>query len=367
MRGMVVKKNSICFVIPSLHPGGMERVMSELIEQFSKKQDLEIHLILYGIKRDIFFSIPGTVFIHRPAFGFNNKKRIYHSIKTIFFLRKTISVIQPTTVLSFGERWNSFVLLALLKKKARVFVSDRCQPDKSLGKVHDALRSWLYPKACGIIAQTGKAKEIYLKKYKHANIKVIGNPIGMISLENAPPRENIVLSVGRLIESKHHDKLIEIFARINRPNWKLIIVGDDALKQKNMERLQLLIQQLNFEGKIVLAGKQKNVNQFYLKSRVFAFTSSSEGFPNVLGEAQAAGLPVIAFDCVAGPADIVIDNQNGFLIPLNDDEQFEKKLSILMDNEALREKFGEHARQSIRRFDTSSIAEEYYKFLMPAF
>ena len=72
--------------------------------------------------------------------------------------------LNRTAVLSFGEYWNSFVLIALFGLKYPVFVSDRCQPDKSLGKFHDLLRKNLYPKAAGIIAQTEKAEEIYSRK-----------------------------------------------------------------------------------------------------------------------------------------------------------------------------------------------------------
>ena len=107
--------------------------------------------------------------------------------------------------------------------------------------------------------------------------------------------------VGRLIKTKHQDKLIEMFAKVSLPDWKLIIVGYDHLKQHNMERLKELAKNLDIEQRVVFTGKQDNIDEIYSKSSIFAFTSSSEGFPNVIGEAMAAGLPVIAFDCVAGP------------------------------------------------------------------
>ena len=136
-------------------------MMAELAGYFAKKQQVEVHLILYGIKRDIFYALPDNVIIHKPFFIFDDNYRLKSVIKTLFYLRKKIKEIKPDTVLSFGEYWNNFVLMATLGLSCPVFISDRSQPDKSLGKMQDKLRKWLYPFANGIIAQTEKAKQIY--------------------------------------------------------------------------------------------------------------------------------------------------------------------------------------------------------------
>jgi glycosyltransferase involved in cell wall biosynthesis len=131
-----------------------------------------------------------------------------------------------------------------------------------------------------------------------------------------------------------------------------------------MERLQRLVADLGATSKVELAGKQYNVEEYYLKSKIFAFTSSSEGFPNVIGEAMSAGLPVVAFDCIAGPAELIRDGENGFLVPLFDYALFQEKLELLMDDEQLREKFGRAATVSIQRFSVSSIGNKFYSFLL---
>jgi GalNAc-alpha-(1->4)-GalNAc-alpha-(1->3)-diNAcBac-PP-undecaprenol alpha-1,4-N-acetyl-D-galactosaminyltransferase len=324
---------------------------------------VEIHLVLFGIDRDVFYEIPPSVIIHKPNFEFDNTKRSWHALKTIYFIRKTIKKINPNTILSYGEYWNSLVLLALVGKKYPIFVSDRCQPDKSLGKLHDFLRKCFYKYAKGIIAQTSKAKSIYEAGFvNNLNIKVIGNPIAQQELVTTP-REKIVLSVGRLIETKHHNELIKLFVKLNKQDWKLIIVGGDALRQNNSETLNELITSLNAQNRVTLAGNQKDVASYYTKSAIFAFTSSSEGFPNVVGEALSFGLPVVAFDCIAGPSDMIQEGKNGNLIKLFDYEQFAKKLGLLMDDQALRSKMAEFAPISIRKFDKNKIGEEYYEFI----
>jgi GalNAc-alpha-(1->4)-GalNAc-alpha-(1->3)-diNAcBac-PP-undecaprenol alpha-1,4-N-acetyl-D-galactosaminyltransferase len=361
----MIKKKKLCLVIPSLQAGGMERVMTELAEYFSAREDIETHLILYGITREIFYQIPENIIIHKPSFGFNNKWRLFSTFKTMIFLRNIIRRIDPYSVLSFGEYWNNFVLLSLFGLKYQVFVSDRSQPDKSLGRIHDMLRKQLYPKAKGLIFQTEKAKEIFLSKNKHKNIAVIGNPIREFGTSLlTSEREKQVLMVGRLIETKHQDKLIEMFARVSQPDWKLIIVGYDHLKQHHMDRLKKLAEDLKIGHRVVFTGKQNNIDEIYLKSSIFAFTSSSEGFPNVIGEAMAAGLPVIAFDCIAGPSEMITDGYNGFLIPLFDYKQFESKLVELMTDKNLRRTMGTNGKESILRFSSEKICNSFYNFIL---
>jgi len=356
-------KKKICLVIPSLQAGGMERVMSELAWYYSKKKEVKLHLILYGKTREIFYAIPENIVVHKPAFRFNNTYRFFHTLRTIIYLRKTVNLINPDSILSFGEYWNSFVLLSLLFKKHPVFISERSQPDKSLGKFQDLLRKWLYPRATGVILQSQRAMQVYQKEYKGLNIRVIGNPIRNIQLQPEIKRENQVLMVGRLIRSKHQDNLIKIFASIDHKDWNLVLVGYDHLQQNNMDPLKKLALDWGVADRVIFAGKQTDVDKYYLNSKIFAFTSSSEGFPNAIGEAMAAGLPVVAYDCVAGPSEMVRDGENGFLVPVFDDDTFAKKLKQLMLDKELRERFGENGKEYLKKYNIQSIGDQFHQFI----
>ena len=354
----------ICLVIHSLRLGGMERVMSELAANFSKRENIHVDLVLIGRTRKISYAIPDTVRVHRPGFTFRNSRRRFDTVRTIWFLRKKVKEIEPDTVLGFGEIWNNLVLLALYGLSYPVFISDRSEPDKNLGRVHNFLRNVLYPTAAGYIAQTGKAKSVVHQKKWNRNVAVIGNPIRNIPHNGYTEKENIVLTVGRLIKTKHFDELIRIFAEIDHPDWKLVIVGGDAKKQNQYDVLKKLIEDLKVTDSVFLEGYQKNVDQYYKKSKIFAFTSSSEGFPNVIGEAMSAGLPVVAYDCDAGPSDIINQNENGFLVPLFDRETFRIKLHQLMTDVELRGLLSANSKQSIRQYDSDKIADKFYKFIL---
>lgn len=358
-----MENKSVCFVIHSLQAGGMERVMSELVNYFAATKKYQVHLVLYGIKREVFYSISKDIIVHKPSFEFNNSKRLISTLKTIRFLRKKCKEINPISVLSFGERWNNLVLLALLGSNIPVFVSDRAQPNKPLGFKDDTLRKWLYPTAKGVVVQTSKALTIFQKMYKQSNFKVIGNPIRAIENQNLE-KENYVLMVGRYIKSKQQDALIRIFAKVNAPNWKLILLGYDHLQQSNQANWEKLAEDLEIKDKVIFTGKQANVEEYYSKSKIFAFTSKSEGFPNVIGEAMSAGLPVIAFDCVAGPSDLITNNTNGYLIPLNNEELFVQKLQYLIDNQSVREDFGKNAKNSMAQFELNYICKQYEEFII---
>lgn len=356
-------KKKISLVIPSLKAGGMERVLSELAAFFSRQDGLEVHIILYGRNPQLFFNVPDEILVYKPTTKFNNKLRLFYTLGRILFLRRTVRKIDPFSVLSFGEYWNSFVLLSLYGLKYPVYLSDRCSPDKKFSSFHTILRRWLYPGARGIVAQTEIAGKIYGYQKLNDQIRVIGNPVRIYS-DKEISRENIVLSIGRLINTKHHDRLIRIFSRLNAPGWKMLIVGGDDIKQTNFEKLNKLVSDLKMESRISFTGVDTDIERYYKKSRIFAFASSSEGFPNVIAEALSEGLPVISYDCITGPSEMIVNGENGFLIPLFDDNEFQEKLQLLVDNEDMRSMMSEKALLSVKKYSIDIIGQKYLDFIL---
>lgn len=359
-----MSKIRLAFIIPSLQSGGMERVMAVLLEYYASKPGLNLHLVLYGVRRDIFYQIPDNITIHRPEFIFDNGKRLLHTWYTLRFLRRKIKELNAHSILSFGEYWNNMVMLAGFGYWAQIVLSDRQRPDKALVGFHEVLRKILYRNARRVIAQTDYAAAVYRAKYGWKNIEVIGNPIREFKLERENEKRKIVLSVGRLISTKHFDRLIRIFAGLEAGDWELHIAGGNALKQNNYAFLSNLTRDLGIENKVKLLGYQNNVTALYQQAQIFAFTSSSEGFPNVIGEAMSAALPVVAYDCFAGPSDLVSQGEDGFLVPVFDDEKFSLRLQQLMKDEELRKRMGERARINIERFSLRSIGEAYLQVLL---
>ena len=173
------------------------------------------------------------------------------------------------------------------------------------------------------------------------------------------PRKNQIITVGRCVYEKGQHYLIEAFSKIKADDWTLVIVGDGP-KRKELETQVL---ELGLTERVVFTGFQKNVDYYMSESKIFAFTSSSEGFPNALGEAMKAGLVPIAYDCVAGPSDLIEDQAHGFLVPLHQKELFKENLAKLMNSEILRKNLGDQAKIDMEKYTLEKIGNLYYNFI----
>lgn len=358
---MYEKIKSIAFTLPTLTAGGMERFTAELANYFAKHSDFEVSIVLYGTPLEPHYQISSKIKIYTTNFSYNRKFRALEGIKRALWLRKTINKLSPDIVMSVGTSWNKFVLLSLFGTKNKVVVSDRGNPYIQQSLIYRLLERFLYPRAAGIVAQTNSAKCIYEKKSLNKNIAVIPNPIRKIDSENKNREKNIV-SVGRLIDSKNFDRLLRIFNKLNRKDWTLSIIGGDSLRQNNMIQLKNLANELGIKDRVTFTGSISNIDDYLKKSSIFAFTSSSEGFPNALAEGMSAGLPLVSYDCPTGPSDMIDNNVNGFLIPMFDDDKFVDKLRFLIDNDLERLKMGEKAKEKSLEFTTEVIGAKFYEF-----
>ena len=165
------------------------------------------------------------------------------------------------------------------------------------------------------------------------------------------------------MKSKNHDRLVNIFSKTQNDGWKLVLVGGAFGKEDLSINLRKQIAELGLEDRVILAGASKDVNSYLLKSKIFAFTSDHEGFPNSIGEAMAAGLPVVSYDCIAGPSDMIDDGISGYLVPVFDDDLFVERLNYLMTHEKERHEMGKAAVEKIKQFDTAQICGKFYKVI----
>lgn len=165
-----------------------------------------------------------------------------------------------------------------------------------------------------------------------------------------------VLAVGRYDYQKGFDTLINIWHQINRTHqlpdgWHLDIVGDGPQRQE----LQLQVERLGLEDSVHLVPPTSDIQSLYLRSSIFVLTSRYEGLPMVLLEAQAYGLPIIAFACQCGPRDVIEDGINGYLIEGWDEALFAERLTTLMNDPTLRQRMGQAALQASERFSEERI------------
>ena len=207
----------ICMVVPTLKQGGMERVMSELVN-YADSIGYEVHLILL-FKEKIQYSINQSIKIYEPNFSFSNS--VVYKIKIFNYLCRNIRVVNPSVLLNFGEKFNLLAIMSCLYTKQKIFISDRSSPLKKRKNIDRLLTNFFYPLADGIIAQTNLAKDIYKKRKYNSNIAAIPNPLRHMEPKSNKGINNIIVSVGRLTKSKNQEELIRIFKDINNLDWKL--------------------------------------------------------------------------------------------------------------------------------------------------
>jgi glycosyltransferase involved in cell wall biosynthesis len=97
----------------------------------------------------------------------------------------------------------------------------------------------------------------------------------------------------------------------------------------------------------------------YRSASIVAMSSRYEGLPMILLEAQAYGLPIVSFACKCGPADVVTDGVDGYLVPEGDAECLADKLVKLMDDELLRQRMGRAARKNSERYAEEVIMRRW--------
>ena len=167
--------------------------------------------------------------------------------------------------------------------------------------------------------------------------------------------------VGRIVRDKGMNELVAAFQRLHQayPNTRLVLVGpfEEKLDPVLPETRQAIEQQAAIEW----MGWQNDIRPFLAASEVFVFPSYREGFPNVVLQAGAMGLPSIVTD-INGSSEIITEGVNGSIIPSQDEEALYKAMEKLLDTEE-RRKLAQQARPQIaNRYERKALWKELLKF-----
>tara|TARA_Y100001958_G_C21248081_1_gene580289 strand:- start:449 stop:1549 length:1101 start_codon:yes stop_codon:yes gene_type:complete len=326
---------SICFVTGALgNAGGQEYALSNLTNEFAKKGHRVTIICLF--RSDVFFEISPSINIIMPKYKrtpnydpkkakrmnkFNNK--YLYALKLIPYLRHNIVKINPDTVVSFGDWFNSYVVIATSLLNKPVYLTNRMGPNINYGKFMELFNRFTYTKATAMIVQTNRAKAIMQNKYKIKDIRVVPNGIKPMNIVNRK-HENVIITVGRLNKEKGHSVLIEAFSRLKNKRWRLDIVGHGP-ERDNLEKQ---VSNLGIQSRVRFYGYRKNFQDLLSAASIFVLPSFYEGFPNALIEAMSVPLTCVSSDCVAGPREIINHGKNGFLFETGNVDA----LTIILDD-----------------------------------
>jgi hypothetical protein len=188
-------------------------------------------------------------------------------------------------------------------------------------------------------------------------LAAIGNAIPDLFRPRSSLTNPLVVTAGRFVGQKRFDHLIAAFRTVvdEFPEWRLRIYGDGPTE----DGLRRLIRRRGLGGNVELPGRVTSIAHEWAKGSIFALSSRVEGLPLAAQEACAAGLPIVAYDCPTGPAEIIDGGRNGILVPLGDiDGLAEAMLALIRDPQELR-RLGDNAYASTQRYAPATIRSQW--------
>ncbi len=371
-----MSKKKISILVNDLDSGGAERVVSILLDTLQSRYDITLfmmhNIIFYNIPKDIKIVVVGNSKLEDSG--------VIKLLKLPLIAWQYRKLNRESSVsLSFLSRANYINIFAkLFGMRGKIIVSERAMPSLQYrgslqGYINRVLIRLLYNRADRVFANSkGNALDL-IENFKIKDVRVIYNIFNINRIINLSNRYAILdssrfnfITIGRLDEGKNHKLLIDAIREIDA---NLYIIGDGVLRDDLVEH----IINLGLEDRVFMLGKEKNPYKYLSKADSFVFASNREGFPNVLVEALACGLPIISTDCKSGPREILAPDTNenfqlnrkieiakyGILTPINSINKIREAMRTIIDNKKLREEYRKKAKERAMEFNKNRIIDKF--------
>ena len=357
---------NICFLSGDMsRTGGTERVLSIIANELSKqKNKFNIHILsITNENNTSYFNLENEIKNDRilKSKDVNFKKQYFQVVKGIrhYIKENNIDILIDVEVIA-----SLFSILATRFTKTKLISWEHFNFYEDNGS---HLRIYARKLAARfsncIITLTEHDKQNYLNNLDiKGKVEYIYNPIEEVDDMECNIKSKQIISVGRLTYQKGFDMLCDVAKVVLKDNkgWKWLILGDGEDKDK----LRSKIKEYGLENKLILKGNVSNVEEYYKNSSLYVMTSRFEGLPMTLLEAKTYKLPIVSFNCLTGPSEIVKNNINGYLINPENVEAMSNKLNILMNDENKLKEFSNNAQIDIEKFKLKPIIERWEKVLI---
>ena len=342
----------IVFFTGSMGRGGAERVISILSDVYAKKGwKVDIVMLLHNKSGGYTLNENVSVKTFFPKNSGLVKKMLLNIINVRAYLKKE----KPDVIVAFMAH---YILISAIASKGlgiRYIASERIDPTSVKHNfIYRAVLNKIYEKADKIIFQTERAKNYFNEKIQK-NGRIIGNPISIKCKAEENTRKKIV-SVGRLTQQKNHKMLINAFYRVVKqyPEYILEIYGDGLEKSNLLKQ----IKNLGMEEHVFLCGNHPDIHEKIKDAQIFVLSSDFEGLSNALLEAMMMGISCISTDC-AGSDEVIENKVNGLLVGVGKEDQLTNAIIELIENDELRQNIAQKARESVERFKTENIIDQW--------
>ena len=316
----------VAFFLPTLHGGGAEKVVINLLKGMRGK-DVDLDLVVASTEGPYLNQVPKEV----RVINLETKRVVKALIPLSQYLREN----QPSTLISHMSHANLIAVLAkiLAREKTRLVLVEHNTLSAAKSKLIRAkfipvLMKLLYRYADAIVGVSqATARDLeYQLGLRKQTVKTIYNPVVDSQLifqanqslnhpwfeKGTPP---VFLAVGRLTQQKDFATLIKAFAILRTTKVaRLIILGEGELRGE----LEDMTKRLGISKDVAIPGFVENPYMYMKNASAFVMSSRWEGLGNVLIEAMACGCPVISTDCPHGPKEILAAGKYGILVPIGD-------------------------------------------------
>ncbi len=368
------QRKRVALVIHSLHGGGAERVARYLIEHLDQSE-FEVRVILFSTTGEDFADLG----LESPPVSLDKKSR-WSFPAMLVRLRRYIRESRYDAIVSFLDVTNIFVVVANLGLGHRPLVlNERSFPRehlrrKRLGWLKLRLLGWAYRRADCVVCNSAATAESLAADFgvSRDRISTIRNPVPVDRIRQLAANEvlhpfvdsdvPVVIGVGRLASEKRFDVLLRAFAELRKTKLRsvsLIVVGEGPERRS----LEALAARLGIGDCCDFVGYQQNPYAWLSRAAVFVLASDYEGFPNVVLEAMACGVPVVATDCPSGPNEIISDGVNGRLVPVGDPFAMAEAIEGLLDSPDGCRRIARAGRESLDAYGLVAFADRYQALL----
>ncbi|MCD9500659.1 glycosyltransferase [Photobacterium phosphoreum] len=332
-------QKSIDLFIDAIRKGGAERVCVNYANYLADN-NYRVRIVLFREYEDSYINLLDDrielVYLHC-----HNASSMLKKIKaTNFVFSSTVITFnhQISIALWFYGRFIDKTKFKLIARNVNFLSRDLHIRKNSIKKfVTILLTKLVYKKIDYFIAQCNDMKDdmVSYLSIPESKITVIYNPVSTSIYKQPDAKKDIdLLFVGRIKKQKGLDYLANVLDLVSQKRQiKVCIIGTGDLEIELQKKLDEITKRNNIEVERILA--TDDVNSYYNRSRITILTSLYEGFPNVLAESLTVGTPVVSFDCPSGPAEIINNGINGYLVPCFDCDDFSNKVISLLDDNQL--------------------------------
>ncbi|HEX8287352.1 MAG TPA: glycosyltransferase [Pyrinomonadaceae bacterium] len=366
-------KNVLQF-IGSFHQGGSERQAVQLVRLLRENASLNVFAATLNKEGILLDEIEKTGLTQIPEFKLNS----FYDANFLLQMKNCVRFLRENKieiVHTHDFYTNVFGIAAARLAGVKCKIASKRETSAVRSKAQKIIEKRIFKMADAIVANSEAVKNYLIRDNVSAEkIKVIYNGLDLsrvapnetnrkkICAEFGLPDEEKLKFITLVANLRHEVKNQPMFLRAAQavlrkfPDAHFVLAGEGELKND----LENLAKKLKIEKNTHFIGRCTKIAELLSISYVCVLTSRAEGFSNSILEYMAAGKPVVATN-VGGAAEVIIENETGFLVESEDDEMFAKRLMELLEDDDKAARFGEKGKKIVR--EKFSLANQLNKTL----